>query len=77
MVFLICIVIYAIACCIESGEKNQRQSEYQNERRHRELMKSVQEHKHEPRKEKRTWRRIAKNADGVTLAEERIEEIEQ
>lgn len=75
---LLALIIYLVACCIESSERSHYISERNNERRHRELVRAVKEQKdREPKKIKRTVRRIAQTQDGTVLAEERTEETEQ
>jgi hypothetical protein len=78
MLLITGIIIFIIGCCLSSYEENSYQARKSAERRHRELVEQLNNlHKRElsPRGEKRTRRRIAKDKEGNTLAEEVTEEI--
>lgn len=85
------IIIFIIGCCLSSYEDVSYDSQVRAERRHRELMRELEECRKEnetkklvppdfstqvmPRQERRARRRIAKDKDGNILAEEITEEI--
>ena len=72
------IIIFVIGCCLSSFEDASYTSQVNAERRQKELMKELAKlHENEPRRAKRTQRRIAKDKEGNMIAEEIIEEIEQ
>ena len=73
------IIIFIIGCCLSSYEDTSYNSQRSAEARHRELMRQLEECRHErelvSKEERRTRRRIAKDKDGNLLAEEITEEI--
>ena len=78
MILALGIIIFVIGCCLSSFEDSSYKSQISAQRRHDELMKALSEARDtEPRKAKRTQRRIAKDKEGNILAEEIIEEIER
>ena len=91
MILALGIIIFIIGCCLSSYEDVSYDSQVRAERRHRELMRELEECRREneakklvppncgtnimPRQERRARRRIAKDKDGNILAEEITEEI--
>ena len=91
MILALGLIIFVIGCCLSSYEDVSYDSQVRAERRHRELMRELEEARQEnearkltppncgsavrPRQERRAQRRIAKDKDGNILAEEITEEI--
>lgn len=91
MILALGIIIFIIGCCLSSYEDVSYENQKRAERRHRELMRELEECRKEneakklatpdrgtsvmPRQERRARRRIAKDKDGSVLAEEITEEI--
>lgn len=79
MILALGLIIFVIGCCLSSYEDVSYDNQVRAERRHRELMRELEEYRQEkalmPRQEKRARRRIAKDKDGNVLAEEITEEI--
>ena len=79
MILALGLIIFVIGCCLSSYEDVSYDNQVRAERRHRELMRELEECRQEkalmPRQEKRARRRIAKDKDGNVLAEEITEEI--
>lgn len=79
MILALGLIIFVIGCCLSSYEDVSYDNQVRAERRHRELMRELEECRQEkalmPRQEKRAHRRIAKDKDGNVLAEEITEEI--
>lgn len=72
------IIIFVIGCCLSSFEDNSYHSQVSAERRQKELLNELAKLREpEPRRARRTQRRIAKDKEGNMVAEEIIEEIEQ
>lgn len=82
MILALGIIIFIIGCCLSSYEDVSYDNQKRAERRHRELMRELEESKRTreekslaPRKERRAQRRIAKDKNGNVLSEEITEEI--
>ena len=91
MILALGFIIFVIGCCLSSYEDISYDNQVRAERRHRELMRELEEARQEneakklvppncgtnvmPRQERRACRRIAKDKDGNVLAEEITEEI--
>ncbi len=91
MVIALGIIIFVIGCCLSSYEDTSYRQQRDAERRHQELMDTLEECRREneakrlvptncgsavmPKQERRARRRIAKDKDGNILAEEITEEI--
>jgi len=91
MILALGIVMFIVGCCLSSYEDVSYDSQVRAERRHKELMRELEECRREneakklvlpncdtnvmPRRERRARRRIAKDKDGNILAEEITEEI--
>ena len=80
MVLLICLVVFAIGCCLSSYEENSYAEQREARKRHEELMALIskrqddEEDLPEETKHKVTRRRIAQDREGNVLAEEITEE---
>ena len=91
MILALGLIIFVIGCCLSSYEDVSYDSQVRAERRHKELMRELEECRREneakrlappdcgsavaPRQERRARRRIARDKDGNLLAEEITEEI--
>ncbi len=91
MILALGIIIFIVGCCLSSYEDVSYENQKQSERRHRELMRELEECRKEneakklvppncgtnvmPRQERRARRRMVKDKDGNILAEEITEEI--
>ena len=91
MILALGLIIFVVGCCLSSYEDVSYDSQVRAERRHKELMRKLEECRREnevkklvppacgtnvvPRQERRACRRIAKDKDGNILAEEITEEI--
>ena len=91
MILALGIIMFIVGCCLSSYEDVSYDSQVRAERRHKELMRELEECRRENeakkltppncstnvmlRQERRARRRIAKDKDGNILAEEITEEI--
>ena len=77
MVLAIAVIIFIIGCCLESYEDNSYKAERRAEKRHRELMRALEEENRRsqaPRRTKQVRRRFAQDRNGNILGEEITEE---
>ena len=77
MIIALGIIIFVIGCCLSTYEDTSYNAQKNAEKRYDELVKILSESSEVvPKSTKRTQRRIAKDKEGNTLAEEIIEEVE-
>lgn len=71
------LIIFVIGCCLSSYEDTSYNNQVLADKRHKELMRVLDECNQEvaPREERRARRRVAKDKDGNVLTEEVVEEI--
>lgn len=77
MILLFGFILIVVGCCLTSSAEDDRAYESRQERRHTELMSAIKNDRvSSVNKTKVTRRRIVKDKEGNTIAEEIIEEVE-
>lgn len=76
MLLIIGIALFLLGCCLDCTASEFEQRERNAERRHKEQMKTLAERNNTVKHKKVTRRRIIKDASGMVIGEELIEEID-